>query len=130
MPEPDEPRNFRIERDDSPRVTPVNINTTPVGTPEDAGSDLPGDAAQLFGRRRTLTELDGVEVRTTKPYIEFDRRAKRFSGNSRCNRISGGFELDGASLRLSRIMSTKRACLDTEVQHTYWQVPVRRLEST
>jgi uncharacterized lipoprotein YbaY len=63
-----------------------------------------------------LTEVDGVAVRTAQPYIEFDRQAKRFSGDSGCNRISGGFELDGSSLRLSRIVSTKRACLDADVQ--------------
>jgi uncharacterized lipoprotein YbaY len=63
-----------------------------------------------------LTEVNGVGVRTAQPYIEFDRQAKRFSGDGGCNRISGGFVLAGSSLRFSRIISTRRACLSTEVQ--------------
>jgi uncharacterized lipoprotein YbaY len=108
---------YRVTRDDLPLVSPVNIYTGPVGTPvEEADSDASDDTAQLFGRRWMLTEVDGVAVRTDQPYIEFDRQAKRFSGDSGCNRISGGFELDGSSLRLSRIVSTFRACLDADVQ--------------
>ena len=108
---------YRINRDDLPLVTPVNIHTGPVGTPaEEAGSDVSGDTEPLFGRRWSLTEVNGVAVRTTKPYIELDRQAKRFTGDSGCNRISGGFEIDGSYLKLSRIITTRRACLDSADQ--------------
>jgi heat shock protein HslJ len=51
-----------------------------------------------------------------EPYIEFDREQRRFSGSSGCNRFTGTFEMDGTILKLSRMVSTKRACLDTEAQ--------------
>lgn len=73
-------------------------------------------AAQLFGRRWQLTEVAGAAVRTAKPYIEFDGEAKRFAGDGGCNRISGDFEIEGANLEFSRVISTRRACLDREVQ--------------
>jgi hypothetical protein len=60
--------------------------------------------------------VNGAAVKTTKPYIEFDREAKRFSGHGGCNRISGGFELDGTTLRLSPVVSTEMGCLDSEIQ--------------
>lgn len=112
---------YEVSRDDAPLVAPVDINTSPVGAPAagpDAGrddSDDPGEAA-LYGRKWALTEVNGAAVRAGKPYIEFDREAKRFSGDSGCNRISGGFELNGVNLKFSRVISTRRACLDGEAQ--------------
>lgn len=87
------------------------------------------DAAQLFGRRWWLTEVNGAAVRTTKPYIEFDRGAKRFAGDGGCNRISGGFEINGSNLRFSRVISTRRACIDREDQQVETEF-LRRLEQT
>ena len=49
--------------------------------------------------------MDGSAVRTNRPYIEFDRETKRFNGDGGCNRISGGFEVDGAALRFSRVIT-------------------------
>ncbi len=109
---------YEVSRDDAPLVTPVEVNTSPVGTP--AEGDVSGndgsDAARLFGRRWRLTEVRGAAVRESKAFIEFDRAAKRFSGNGGCNGISGGFEVDGTNSRFSRVISTRRACLDREVQ--------------
>jgi len=48
--------------------------------------NVSGSDAQLFGRRWRLTEVESVAVGTTKPYIEFDRQAKRFTGDGGCNR--------------------------------------------
>jgi heat shock protein HslJ len=50
-----------------------------------------------------------------KPFLEFDEKSQRVSGDSGCNRFSGTFELSGTSLKFSRLMSTKRACLAEEV---------------
>ena len=41
----------------------------PIGDSKAGGS--------LFGKRSRLTELRSSVVKTTKPYIEFDREAKR-----------------------------------------------------
>jgi len=109
---------YEVIRDDLPLVAPVNIRTWPVGAPAEGpdSENVSDDTAQLFGKRWKLTEVDGAAVTTTKPYIEFDREAKRFSGDGGCNRISGGFEVDGANLKFSRVISTRRACLDSDAQ--------------
>lgn len=72
-----------------------------------------------------LTEIQGNTVRAGEPYIEFDREQGRFSGNGGCNRFSGVYEITSATMRLSRIISTKRACIDDEanrVETTFLQL--------
>src|SRR5436190_8393271 len=70
----------------------------------------------LSGKRWRLTEVNGVAVKRTKPYIEFDVVAKRFSGDGGCNRIAGAFKVDGRHIRFSETISTRRACFDSEMQ--------------
>jgi uncharacterized lipoprotein YbaY/heat shock protein HslJ len=70
----------------------------------------------LFGKRWRLTWVKGAAVSTTKPYIEFDPQSKRFSGDGGCNSIAGGFEVDGMRIRFSQSISTKRACIESEIQ--------------
>ncbi len=70
----------------------------------------------LFGRTWTLTEMDGRSFSADKPNIEFDRDTKRVSGSGGCNRFGGTFAVDGSMMKISRIFSTKMACLDAEVQ--------------
>ena len=109
---------YEVSHDEAPLVTAVNIKTVPTS----AAGEGPGagkssvDATSLFGRRWNLTEMNGSAVGTTKPYIEFDREAKRVAGHGGCNRIAGGFEVNGTNLKFSRVISTKMACLDRETQ--------------
>ena len=70
----------------------------------------------LFGKRWTLSEIEGRKITTTQAYLEFDRDQKRVSGFSECNRFSGGFQLDGNNLTFVNVVITKRACLDPERQ--------------
>ena len=70
----------------------------------------------LSGKRWKLKEVNGVAVKSTRAYLEFDLKAKRFSGDAGCNRVAGGFSLDGTRLRFSQVISTKRACADQEIQ--------------
>lgn len=50
-----------------------------------------------------------------KPVIRFDLAEKRFSGNSGCNSISGGFTLKDSYLSFDKnIISTKMACADAK----------------
>jgi len=45
------------------------------------------------------------------PYIAFDTKKNRFSGNTGCNSMNGKFELSGNSLRFdSNMITTKMAC--------------------
>jgi uncharacterized lipoprotein YbaY/heat shock protein HslJ len=87
-------------------------------------------AASLFGKRWRLTEVKGAAVRTTKPYIEFDPGSKRFSGDGGCNSIAGGFEVDGMHIRFSQTISTKRACIDSELQQVETDFLQRLEEAT
>jgi heat shock protein HslJ len=82
--------------------------------PPSAGSS--NDANALLGKRWTLTEMEGRKFTAAQPYLEFDRDQKRVSGSGGCNRFSGGVEVEGSALNLSRIVSTRRACLDSELQ--------------
>lgn len=72
--------------------------------------------SSLFGKRWNLVEINGAAVRTTRAYIEFDRDTKRFSGDGGCNRFAGNFATTGSSIRFSQTLSTKRACIDLEIQ--------------
>jgi len=83
---------------------PLGSSTSPT---------MPGT---LFGKRWKLTEVAGSAVKTSPAYIEFDRAANRFSGNGGCNQIAGNFHVNGTSIRFSEAVSTKRACIDREIQ--------------
>jgi len=74
--------------------------------------------APLFGSKWRLMDIGGVAVKTTKPYIQLDEAARRFSGDGGCNRMSGMVEVSGRTVTFSRIISTRRACVDQEVQQT------------
>lgn len=80
----------------------------PIGGSDEGGS--------LFGRRWRLTEVNGREVRTNRAYLEFDRDARRVSGDGGCNRFAGDFEINRSDIRFSQVISTKRACVDRELQ--------------
>jgi heat shock protein HslJ len=70
----------------------------------------------LSGRRWQLTEVGGVPIKTTKPYILLNAQTKRFEGDGGCNRISGAFEVNRTTVKFSRVISTKRACADRQLQ--------------
>ncbi len=76
----------------------------------------PATPGTLFGKQWKLTEVAGSAVKTSPAHIEFDRAANRFSGNGGCNLIAGNFQVNGTSIRFSEAVSTKRACIDREVQ--------------
>jgi len=72
--------------------------------------------ASLFGTKWRLTEVNETPVNTTKPYIEFDNKAKRFSGDGGCNRIGGSFQINGTQIKFSQGITAQRACIDNELQ--------------
>jgi len=71
----------------------------------------------LFGKTWTLTEMEGLKFSEDKPNLQFDRDQKRVSGSSGCNRFTGAFEIHGPMIKFSPIISTRRACLDAELQY-------------
>ena len=71
--------------------------------------------ASLFGTKWGLLAIDENPIRTNKPYLQFDNQTRRFSGNGGCNRISGGFQIDGMQIKFSQVISTQRACIDNDL---------------
>jgi len=69
-------------------------------------------ADDLSGKRWTLTQIGGQNWTAEKPYVEFDRAQSKLSGDAGCNRFSGTLEVKYSSIKVSRLISTKRACLD------------------
>lgn len=105
---------YTLRPDDVPDLTPTKVThrtTCPPG--ENCGSD---EAGSLFKKRWTLTGMDDRQFSAAEPYIEFEPAQKRSTGSGGCNRFGGGFEVDGQMLRISRVVSTRRACLDAERQ--------------
>ena len=46
------------------------------------------------------------------PQVQFD--GTRMSGSGGCNRITGGYQRDGHTLRIGPLVATRMACLDAE----------------
>lgn len=62
-----------------------------------------------------LVWLPGTKLETATPhqmpYIQLDPASQRVSGSGGCNRLMGGYELSGASLRFTQMAITRMACL-------------------
>jgi heat shock protein HslJ len=99
---------YRIRYDEVPDLVATGVKTVATSHVSERSSP------SLFGRRWVLREMGGQRMSAGKPFIEFDERSRRVSGDSGCNRFSGGFEVSGTSLKFSRLVSTKRACLAEE----------------
>ena len=107
--------NYRVRTTGNPNVTAVEVTTqVPCPVDEPPADDNANQATALFGKRWTLTGIGEQRLSAGKPYVEFDEQQRRVSGDGGCNRFSGGFELNGQSLKLTRLISTKRACLAPE----------------
>lgn len=46
-----------------------------------------------------------------RPYLRFNQRDQRFSGNDGCNQIMGTYQVTANRLKLSALTSTRRTCL-------------------
>ena len=93
------------------------------------GTPAQDSSSGLFGKTWTLTEMEGRKFSADKPNIIFDREQKRVSGSGGCNRFSGTVEIDGSKMKFSRLIITKMACLDAELQNVETTF-LRLLETT
>lgn len=64
-----------------------------------------------------LEQLGGEPIASSgdpqrDPQVQFDRRNGRVSGSGGCNRVSGAFERNGSSLKMSQLAATRAACTD------------------
>ncbi|MEA2206688.1 MAG: hypothetical protein QOE77_3464 [Blastocatellia bacterium] len=97
-------------------MSSISLSGSSVRVFDNNETPLAIDDAPIFGSKWRLTHIVSVAVKTTKPYIQLDGALKRFSGDGGCNRMSGGAEVTGRTVKFSRIMSTKRACADAKLQ--------------
>jgi heat shock protein HslJ len=104
---------YDLRRDDVRRLAATRAPViSQTGDRANSGSDR----TDLFGRRWTLTEIEGRRFSADEPNIAFDRDQRRTSGSSGCNRFTGAFQIDGTALKFSPLAGTRRACLDAELQ--------------
>jgi heat shock protein HslJ len=66
-------------------------------------------APPLRGTTWVLVQPDAAASGAT-PHLLLDAAQLRVSGQAPCNRITGGFTLDGDRLAFGQVVSTRRAC--------------------
>lgn len=111
--------SYALVRDDVPSLTATRVDTVVMcqgNTSEgsQASDSRPSSFALIASKRWTLAEIAGQRLRENQPTLEFDAQARRVSGDSGCNRFSGSFEVNGSTLKLSQLVSTRRACLSAK----------------
>jgi copper homeostasis protein (lipoprotein) len=75
----------------------------------------PGPDAALVDTYWTPVEIGGSPVSlhpgTREPHLILRREGSRVTGFTGCNKLAGGFEQDGASLRFGNLAMTRMACV-------------------
>ncbi len=69
--------------------------------------------AMSGGQAGTPPPLRGtawVQGEGKAPHVRLDATQLRFTGQGACNRLSGGFKLEGQQLSFGPVASTRRAC--------------------
>lgn len=99
-------------------------------------------AANLQDTYWKLTQLDGAPVtvgdRQREPHLVLHTEQRRLAGFGGCNRLAGGYQLDGTKLSFGDIAATMMACptgMDQEQKFTAalkrvtgWRISGQRLE--
>jgi heat shock protein HslJ len=83
----------------------------------------PGMAsAPLYGTTWALVPLNGpvpepaVPLNVQAAQLRFEAEPARVSGSTGCNRLTGGYTVDGGRLSFSAPAATRRACLDEAME--------------
>ncbi len=103
-----------MESGQPPQLTLIVERFTDTWPRETCGNPLTD--SPLRNTYWKLVRLNGTPVRVPRrqrePYLLFAGDGSHISGNSGCNPVMGGYELDGDRLLLSRMASTRMACLE------------------
>ncbi|HKX83258.1 MAG TPA: META domain-containing protein [Pyrinomonadaceae bacterium] len=75
-------------------------------------------AAAAFGQRPDrlsteqwrVTEVNGVRITSSKPFVELNNNRNRFTGNAGCNQMFGGVSVIGRQIRFTNIGTTRMVC--------------------
>jgi putative lipoprotein len=69
----------------------------------------------LTGTLWNITQASGKPVQAVNkeniPQLLFDEKSQRVSGSGGCNRITGGFALDGDKLHFQQMVATRMFCI-------------------
>jgi heat shock protein HslJ len=88
----------------------------------------------------TLLQLDGEAVKSNArgaPTLSLASKDRRLSGFAGCNRMIGGYELDGEAVKFTGMATTRMACIDVTPEEpllralaatTRWRVTGNTLE--
>ncbi|MGI9056313.1 MAG: META domain-containing protein [Pyrinomonadaceae bacterium] len=81
----------------------------------------PGNNSKLGNRKWILTKIGGVNVNTNRAFIQFEEDKDRFGGSGGCNGMGGNLEVNGSTIDLSQIISTKMYCEATsEIENKFF----------
>ncbi len=73
-----------------------------------------------------LVSVEGQQIEapnnTRMAYLRLEERDNKINGYTGCNRLLGTYTLDGLSLRLSQLGTTKMACTETETESRFLDV--------
>ena len=80
----------------------------------------PGNGSKLGAGKWILTKINGVNVNTSRAFIQFDESKDRFGGNGGCNGMGGNLSVNGSNINMSQIISTKMYCEGTsEIENRF-----------
>ena len=83
------------------------------------GKILPPET--LAGSNWAFVSIGGVSVAADRPTSpQFD--GNRLSGSAGCNRFSGGYAVDGGTLKAGPLMATEMACPGMELEQSFFKL--------
>ncbi len=83
------------------------------------GKILPPET--LAGSNWAFVSIGGVSVAADRPTsLQFD--GNRLSGSAGCNRFSGGYAVDGGTLKAGPLMATEMACPGIELEQSFFKL--------
>jgi heat shock protein HslJ len=109
---------FNLRRDDIPDLKVVGIEPKrQICANTQTQAEVTAPSNLLLGKKWKLVEMSNRQIKAKDTYIEFDQVG--FSGSGGCNRIGGGYKVDGAKLKFSEIFSTKKACSPENIESAF-----------
>ena len=98
---------------------PASTMATPASTATPASSDANAELGRYHWRLQDATDtngkrIDALFVRADKP-LQLDFADGRIGVANACNRMGGGYSLEGESLTVARMASTMMACADLKL---------------
>lgn len=82
-----------------------------------------GVTHDLEGSRWVLVRIGDKPVLPeegkAEPYIVLQATSKQIAGHAGCNRLSGGYEIQGDRLELTQLTTTRMACPELETEHAF-----------